>query len=543
MEHHLGALKAVEQSSPRSLRLVSEEVTPPPSVELASLPGWRRLCRCYLEVTGCLLRFIPGAQPSSPDDIPVLPPQSAPAAGSSPNRRPMGYLRVDATDRVGGRVEAAHSAREMACSLAEILGEFLATRVALWEREAELAAGIPLIPHPEEDQHLARRLEEALRAAVVALGVQAAAVYILDETTTYLKLRALWGLPRNRFLAEPRPLKQSPADLEAMLGHAVALENARRVEDWKCPESCGAAVCLPISTPTTILGTLWLFSDKERSFSDKDIELLEVTAGRVASELEREAALQAALQATDLRRQWETAQRLVRSQLPAVSPLLDTWEFAGWLEPDRMAGAFYDWCCTKDGCVHFALGEMPDDSLRSSLVLSSVRAAWRSHCQYLKDISKLMGQLNLTLWTGSAGDQAAAFFCGVIDSRRNTVRMTSAGPIHAALITPKRHRILPSGGPLVGLDPESCYTLQRWSVPENSLLVVMTAAVREAKDADRRPLWETQILPMLSSNLHQSAKTLIHRVQELLELRPGPTSNVAGLLLVKRRPVGGRQGQ
>lgn len=541
MDDHRGALKAVEPSSPRSLRVVFEEVTPPPTAELASLPGWRRLCRSYLDVTGCLLRFIPGARPSSPEDIPVLPPESAQGSGRASKSTPLGHLRVDPTDRVGERIEAAHLAREMACSLAEILGEFLATRMALWEREAELAAGIPLIPHPEEGQHLARRLEEALRAAVVALGVQAAAVYILDETTSHLKLRALWGLPRNRFLAEPRPLKQSPADLEAMLGHAVVLENTHQIEHWKSPEPCGAAVCLPISTPTTILGTLWVFSETARSFSDKDIELLEVTAGRVASELEREASIQAALQAAELRRQWETAQRLVRSQLPAVSPLLDTWEFAGWLEPDRMAGAFYDWSCSKDGCVHFALGEMPDDSLRSSFVLSSVRAAWRSHSQYLKDVSKLMGQLNLTLWTGSAGDQSAALFCGVIDSRRNILRMTSAGHIHAVLLTPRRHRIVPPGGPLLGLDPESTYESQRWSIPENSLFVVMTGALREAKDADQRPLWETQILPMLSSNLHQSAKTLIHRVQELLELRAGPAPNVAGLLLLKKRSANHRE--
>jgi len=534
MDHASEGLRTVQEMSPRSLRIVAEEFTPPPSADVSTVAGWRQFCRSFLEATGCLLRFIPGGEPTSPQDVPVVAPQ---ADGGQPerNRRPFGHLRIDPTDRVREKLSPAHPAVEMARSVAGILGEILATRTALWEREAELAAAIPLIPHPEETQHLARRLEEVLRAAATAVGAQAAAVYMLDESTTYLKVRAVWGMSVNRLLAPPRKLKESLADLEAMLGHAVALETAAQIAHWRPPEPCASAVCLPISTPTTILGTLWVFAQEERTFTERDIDLLEVTAGRVAAELEREAALQTALQAAHLRRQIETAQRLLRSQLPVISPLVEGWEFAGWLETDRLGGAFYDWCCGRDGRIHFAMGEMPDDSVRNTLVLTSVRSAWRSLCQYAKDPGKLVEQLNLTLWTGSAGDQAAAIFCGLIDPRGSSLRMASAGTIHAVLITPKRHRVVPPSGALLGVDPESGYTPHRWSVPEGSVLVVATAAVRQAKDVQQRPLWETQLLPMISSHLHLPVKTLIENAQGILEERTSTDQGMAGILMIKRR--------
>ena len=42
----------------------------------------------------------------------------------------------------------------LAESLAGLLGELYRTRNALWQREAELAAGVPVVQHSQEEQHL-----------------------------------------------------------------------------------------------------------------------------------------------------------------------------------------------------------------------------------------------------------------------------------------------------------------------------------------------------------------------------------------------------
>jgi len=530
----LRASRNVEPITPKSLRVYREEAPAPPDCDLAALPGWRQLCRSFLETTGCLLRFLPGQQPSSPDDIPVIPPV-AEMASTDVIRSPLGHLRIDPTAKAPKGLSTAHPIYQMARGMAEVLGELLATRIALWQREAELAAGIPVVPHPDEDQHLAQRLDEILHSAVRAVDAQAAAVYILDEGTSHLKLRSVWGLPKTKLLAPPRALKTAMADLEAMLGHAVIVDRSQPVDRWNPPENYPASVCFPISTPTTILGTLWVFCEHERTFSDRDIDLLEVAAGRVAAELEREAALQAALQTVQLQRQVESAQRLIRSQLPTVSPLMDGWELAGWMDTERMGGGFFDWCCPKDGRIHFALGEAADDSVSTALTMAAVRAAWRAHAQYQREVKKLLEQLNLTLWTGSAGDQSAIMVCGTVDPKTGTLRVGAAGTAHAVLITEKQHRVVPPSGAALGVDPESTYLPNRWKFPENAILVATTTGIREATGVDQRPLWETQILPFLTSNLHLPAKTLAQNIQRSLEQNAVPPKKVPAVLVVKRR--------
>ena len=180
-----------------------------------------------------------------------------------------------------------------------MLGELLQTRHALWQREAELAAGVPLAPQPQQSKHLAERLEAVLRGGAMALDCQAAALYLLDDATSQLKLRSCWGLPLDRLAAPPRPLQGSIADLEALLGHAVVLEDSDVMRHWRVPEDFPAAVCVPVSTPTMILGTLWVFSERKRDFNDRQTNILEIVAGRVAADLEARCCLARGLPRTD----------------------------------------------------------------------------------------------------------------------------------------------------------------------------------------------------------------------------------------------------
>ena len=99
------------------------------------------------------------------------------------------------------------------------------------------------------------------------------AAYLLDDATKQLKLRSCWGLPKSRFLDPPRPLRGAAADLEALVGHAVVLEDTSFLPHWKVPEEFRSAVCVPISSPTFPFGTLWMFCDQPRDFSVAETQL------------------------------------------------------------------------------------------------------------------------------------------------------------------------------------------------------------------------------------------------------------------------------
>ena len=215
----------------------------------------------------------------------------------------------------------------------------IATRHALWQREAELAAGVPLVAHAEEEKHLAARLEAVLRGGTEAVDCQAAALYLLDDATSQLKMRSCWGLPLDRLAAPARPLKGAVADLEALLGHAVVIEDTDVLRHWNVPEEFPAAVCVPVSTSTTLLGTLWIFCREAAGFhlaADERVGDRRRTAGR---RLEREILLREAVAAAEVKRQLLAAERLQSNQLPTISPLLDGWQLAGWTTQPTAWGA------------------------------------------------------------------------------------------------------------------------------------------------------------------------------------------------------------
>ena len=46
---------------------------------------------------------------------------------------------------------------------------------------------------------------------------------------------------------------------------------------------------VPVVSDPMVHGTLWFFSDSKRDFSSNELAILEITAGRIAAEIEKAA--------------------------------------------------------------------------------------------------------------------------------------------------------------------------------------------------------------------------------------------------------------
>ena len=214
-----------------------------------------------------------------------------------------------------------------------------------------------------------------MRAGATAIGCDSAALYLLDDATSQLKLRACWGLPASKFVLPARPLVEQMPDLEALLGHAVALEStADMVGAWKTPEPAEAALCVPVSSPTVPLGTLWFFCNRERPFSDEQTNMAEVVAGKIAADLERTALLQEQISRAELEKQVSSARRTQEHQLPVTPPPLAGWNISGWAEQaGPLGGAFYDWRMLDDSSLMVMLGDACDGGIEAALATAALR--------------------------------------------------------------------------------------------------------------------------------------------------------------------------
>ncbi|HET6881719.1 MAG TPA: SpoIIE family protein phosphatase [Pirellulales bacterium] len=520
------------RSIPSYLRLYNE--ARPAAGRLADFwPGLDKLCRAFERATGWPLQCQP--DPASPGDHTTLL-WSAPAVSDGLDAE---QLRVGVATAAGAAPTHAPADLAATVDLASTIGQLMSdlahARQALWKREAELAAGVPL-PLYTDEKHLAGRLKSSLQAAAQAAHADAAALYLLDETTTYLKLRSVWGLPQERFLLPPRELALAAADLEALLGHAIVLDDAKAQATFNLPEPTAAAVCVPVASATAPLGTLWVFGNRPRSHTDHEVNMVEIVAGRIATELEREMLVAAGAEAGRAKRQLAAAERWQESHQPHTSPLSDLWQIAGWAQSaGDLSSEFYDWLVRPDNSLAIVLGSVRQQHIAAALAASELRGMVRAHAHHTGDPAEILVQVRESLAMGSPANEESALFVAVAEGSQPVVRLATAGGAQIWKITTAGVSSLASAGPPLGADSQvSPRTIELRVQPGDILVAVSEGAARTLAGGQERATDE--LLSALFAHREQPAKVLVEIINDRLTALAGESTLAdCAAVLVKRR--------
>ncbi len=487
-----------------------------------------RLCASFGEATGWSLSWKDDRQ-NVTSRLSSSAPES-PGVGTSLGR---GSLEITP---VGPNRVKRSAVCQLGTSLAELLDEWSAAQTALRSREAELATGVPVAIRPD-DQHIAERLEAVLQGGAESIDCDGAAIYLLDPATSHLKLRAAWGLPVSRLTDAPRPLGGAIADLEALTGHAVVLSDAEQTSHWRIPEPFEAAVCVPVSSGDTPFGTLWIFSRLPRDFSSRQTNLAEIIAGRVAAELQLESLLGEAAQIDQARRQIDRARRWQQDLAPRAVPMLDGWDIAGWSDgSESLGGGFFDWSMPTDSPLVASIGQCPSQGIESALGSVALRFALRSHADYRKAPSRLLESVSQTLWSGSAGNLAAALYCLRINTASGRVQYAAAGPTGAIIIGAGGPRLLPAGESLLGVGPTTQFQNRSERLAAGETLVAYSGLLKQWTGTGDDRLAARALEEAAGSRGQTSAEKLIAILQRLRGEQSGSLPHDAGgsVLVIRR---------
>ena len=520
----------VTKPIPDYLRVYSERSAPQATANALS-PRWIELFRSFERATGWPLEFAPGPAPAFDFDSTWTAPVD-PGVGVAP-----GHVRIDLISRgeVGGEHRAeVGAAVELARCLVELVTELAGARGGEGASPAKEGVAIPVAP-PDEGS-LSARLEAALRGGAEGIGCSAAAVYLLDPGTTELTARAQWGLAPNSD-PQPRSLGSANADVEALAGHAVVVSDAKRQATWRLPEPFAAGLCVPVSSPTMPLGTLWCFADERREFSDREVQLAEIVAGRIAADLERESLLTELRRTSRMEREWAEGQRCQQNQMPRVAPLLDDWDLWGWTEQaDRLGGEFHDWFMRSDDLLTIALGGCRDFGLGSAISISAIRAALRAHGENAISVDQLLERINRTHWTGSAGDQAADMFLALVDTVQGKFNFAFAGEPAAVLLTSGGWESLSAPSIALGLSPGASFRAWERLLTPGTVLAVASAGLRKAMETGPGGTCEARLAELLAPRRNCRSKALAEIARDRFGYpEPGAPAHGGSLLILKRR--------
>jgi phosphoserine phosphatase RsbU/P len=417
------------------------------------------------------------------------------------------------------------------------LVQSLANAEAMIQRqEAQLASSVGVNIRPDESEVLASKLQETLNRAVVQTCSDAAAIYLLDENTSELKMRSCLGLPTSALYKPPRQLRGSMADLEALLGNAVLLENTDLAKEWGCPENFSAALCLPIGSPTMPHGTLWLWSEHVRDFTTDDIESAKAAAEKILVDIERTILADEVLKTRSISRGVEAASLIQATRLPDAQPLHIDYEIGGWtFQGQSLGGNFHSWNYNRQGEIVAAIGDAELSGTSGAIVATTLQTIVETCWNAKHEPKQVLRKSNDMLWAAEDGDWRCSLAYLKLDPTTGEGSYGLSGSVQAYIVGVNGYRMLAGTPTLLGQQPDTTFENHALRMEGGDLLVFASQALMSG--ILNGGLTQAMLLETLQAMHDEPVDQIVDHLARQLPLHPGQGCEELdrSLLILRRR--------
>jgi serine phosphatase RsbU (regulator of sigma subunit)/anti-sigma regulatory factor (Ser/Thr protein kinase) len=300
-------------------------------------------------------------------------------------------------------------------------------------------------------------LDELLRRVRLLLGVDTAAILLLDEERGQLVARAAKGIeeevergvriPIGRGFAG-RIAKERVAIFIADVDHADILNPILR------KRGIHSLLGVPLIVEGELIGVLHVGSLKPRQFDQRDLAILQLAAARAAPAIERTRLLHA------LEREHEIAAMLQRSLLPRkVHEIAGVSVAARYLPArDEIGGDWYDVIDLGRGRVGIVIGDVVGHGLDAATLMGQLRTALHAYAAEGHSPSHTLELVDRFTRSMDTGAMATAAYV-VLDTETGRLRVASAGhlpPLFIPAAGPARLAEVPQAPPLGAFGYRSC---------------------------------------------------------------------------------------
>ncbi|PJZ52337.1 PP2C family protein-serine/threonine phosphatase [Leptospira adleri] len=245
------------------------------------------------------------------------------------------------------------------------------------------------------------------------------------------------------------------------------------------------------------------------------------------------------VQAVDL----TLARRLQQDTLPDLSKTTrsDLNIAAKYFSLEKIGGDFYDVVNLGENKTGFFISDVSGHGVASALVTMMTKAAFRNHCQDVKEPDLLLGLVNRSL-CGMLEKQdlfVTAFYC-VLD-KDGTLTYASAGHQPALVVRENYSEIYELKNEntfILGIEPSWKYYSSKHKLKKNDKLILFTDGLIEAKNKMGRDYGESCFEEFLLANARQPAGPFLDLMMfDLEEFMKGknPEDDIA-ILCVDFRP-------
>lgn len=220
-----------------------------------------------------------------------------------------------------------------------------------------------------------------------------------------------------------------------------------------------------------------------------------------------------------LEREMEIGREIQRGFLPSELPRVDGWELAAYFQAAReVAGDFYDAFLLADGSLVAVIGDVCGKGVGAALFMTLFRSLLRATLMtdLLQEGSALTAAERLqravaftNRYVAETHEDAATFstmFLGLFEPDGGKLSYITAG--HERPLWSSEGRALTAlqtTGPVVGMVPEACFTVNEIVMNTGDLLFMFTDGVTEALNGERQSFGKERLPGLLAGNKDPAA--------------------------------------
>lgn len=330
----------------------------------------------------------------------------------------------------------------------------------------------------------------------------AAAIYILDQDGLSAVHQSLRGYSEGQEAVVNLKLKQG---IVGWVAHNAEAEIVSDVSgDTRYLEArpeTRSEMVVPLLSGGRVIGVFNLENDRPGAYNPHDLEVLEAFARQAASALERAQLLEEQKVRERLSQELAIARRIQRSFLPQPTDRLNRRLLVGkWLPSEEVSGDYYDFMERDDGSVAIALADVSGKGIPASLIMASLRAAFRLEAEDGDDAARLCRVLNGFLYASTRQVEFATGVFGFLDAGHRRFCYCNAGHNPPAVLRKDGTlQWLESGGTVLGAFPQADYTGGTVELEPGDQVVLYTDGVTEAHPGNHDEFGTERLVKVLQA--------------------------------------------
>lgn len=233
--------------------------------------------------------------------------------------------------------------------------------------------------------------------------------------------------------------------------------------------------------------------------------------------------------------QLELARRVQADLLPSSEPVSPAIDFATeCISAWEVGGDFCDVFSASEGRTAIVLGDVSGKGVSAALLMALIHGAvhamrWTDSPEDHEAASR---DLNALLCSKTARERFASLFWACFDPKDSVIRYINAGHLPPVLIRRRTDAAfgtflierLETGGPVMGLLPESDYRQGQHAVEEGDLLVAFSDGVVEAANSQGVEFGEARLLEAIreswNNSPHEIRSVILDRLRAFLKNAP-----------------------